>query len=191
LLREQQLLLQGSVSSAQEQQQQQQQLDATAQPPAPPPWVHRQGTPEYFMPEHTVCAAASGNAPSIAAAAAAAAAVPTATRGPGRRLAQLPPQYCGKLGTYVPNYYSNVDGSMFGVSVSPNADGSVIGVGAPINGPDPKQAGAASVLTSWSDATCEYAVAPLWQPEGCYKYYGAQVGGLLGLLLPLLGTGRV
>jgi hypothetical protein len=87
----------------------------------------------------------------------------------------LAPKFCGKLGTYVPNYCSTTDGSMFGISIAPNADGSVIAVGSPINGPEATAAGGASVLTSWSDRTCEYAVVPVWQPEGCYKYFGAQV----------------
>jgi hypothetical protein len=81
-----------------------------------------------------------------------------------RRLNQLAPKACGKLGTYVPNYYSTTDGSMFGISIAPNADGSVIAVGSPINGPEATAAGGASVLTSWSDRTCEYAVVPVWQP---------------------------
>lgn len=94
-----------------------------------------------------------------------------------RRLQQQAPSLCGKLGTYVPNYYSTTDGSMFGVSISPNSDGSIVGVGAPLNGPDATKAGHAMVLTSWSKETCEYAVTPLWQPAGGYRYFGAQVSG--------------
>jgi hypothetical protein len=67
---------------------------------------------------------------------------------------------------------------MFGISIAPNADGSVIAVGSPLNGAEATDAGGASVLTSWSDKTCEYAVVPVHQPDGCYKYFGAQVRGV-------------
>lgn len=163
-------------------------------PPAPPPRGLQGDSQctEYWMPPHSVSAPnkqdTTADAAAAAAAAATAAAEPAAaavalfepagsTAAARRRLAQLAPKYCGKLGTYVPNYYSNTDGSMFGISISPNADGSVIAVGSPLNGAEATEAGGASVLTSWSDKTCEYAVVPVWQPDGCYKYFGAQVRG--------------
>jgi len=155
--------------------------DAWARPPPPPPYtLHSPVNPvcsEYHMPPHSVSAAPTASlagatsAPTVAAAIASDAGIAVSRR----RLTQLAPTNCGKLGTYVPNYYMGTDGSMFGVSIAPNVDGSVIAVGSPINGPDAKDPGGASVLTSWSDQTCEYAVVPVWQPEGCYKYFGAQV----------------
>lgn len=196
-------------SSTSPEQQRQQQYAA---PPAPlyrqsppPPLLTAQGDSnqqctEYWMPPHSVSAPASTSAlPSAAAAAAGGELSAAALLGPGtavarRRLAQLAPKYCGKLGTYVPNYYSNVDGSMFGISIAPNADGSVIAVGSPLNGPEAKDPGGSSVLTSWSDKTCEYAVVPLWQPEGCYKYFGAQVrqpGSQAGTQAPRQGLVRL
>jgi hypothetical protein len=174
--------------------------DFTRSHPPPPPPITLHGDSkqcvEYWMPPHSVsalpnistaaAAAVAVDADGAAAITTAAAAAATeqtsagAMLGPGsaiarRRLTQLAPKFCGKLGTYVPNYYSNVDGSMFGVSIAPNADGSIIAVGSPLNGPEANNPGGSSVLTSWSDKTCEYAVVPVWQPEGCYKYFGAQV----------------
>jgi hypothetical protein len=162
---------------------------AWPQPPAPPPRNMQgdsQQCTEYWMPPHSVSAQPNTDtaaaAPAIAAAAGTAPAGAAAPFEPSvavarRKLTQLAPKYCGKLGTYVPNYYTNTDGSMFGISIAPNADGSVIAVGSPLNGAEATDAGGASVLTSWSDKTCEYAVVPVWQPDGCYKYFGAQVRG--------------
>jgi flagellar motor protein MotB len=92
-----------------------------------------------------------------------------------RRLQQQAPAMCGKLGTYIPNHFTNLDGSMFGLALSPNTDGSIIGVGAPLNAIDAAIPGRAMLLTSWSSQTCEYAPRPVWQPPGGYRYFGAQV----------------
>lgn len=92
----------------------------------------------------------------------------------GRRLQQQAPTGCGKLGTYVPNYYSSSDGSMFGVAISANADGSIVAGGAPLNTDKSASPGAAMALTSASSQTCVYSTAPLARPSGTYRYFGAQ-----------------
>jgi hypothetical protein len=84
------------------------------------------------------------------------------------------PTACGKLGTLVPNYYSG-QGSMYGISISSNSDGSLIVVGAPMNVPNVTIAGGAMLLTSQNSKTCQYTVRPVWRPRNSYKYYGAQV----------------
>ncbi|WIA36854.1 hypothetical protein OEZ86_008105 [Tetradesmus obliquus] len=84
------------------------------------------------------------------------------------------PTACGKLGTLVANYYT-AQGSMYGIAMSSNSDGSLILVGAPMNVPNVTIPGGANLLTSQNSKTCEYTVRPVWRPRNSYKYYGAQV----------------
>lgn len=91
-----------------------------------------------------------------------------------RRLHQVAPSSCGKLGTYVPNIIQQTQ-SMYGIAISPNKDGSIVGVGAPLNSPNVTDAGGAVVLTSVNSKTCEYKADKVWHPRNSYKYFGAQV----------------
>jgi hypothetical protein len=91
-----------------------------------------------------------------------------------RRLAQVAPSQCGKLGTYVPNYYCE-NGSMFGLSISPSKDGAWVVVGAPRATRNVTEAGGAVLLASTNAKTCEYKSKPVWQPKDSWSYFGAQV----------------
>lgn len=96
-----------------------------------------------------------------------------------RRLLQEAPSACGKLGTLVSNYYSS-QGSMYGISISPNVDGGLIVAGAPLNVGNVTWSGGAMLLTSQNFKTCEYTIRPIWKPKDSYKYFGAQASTQCG-----------
>lgn len=66
-------------------------------------------------------------------------------------------------------------GSLYGIAISPNADGSIVGVGAPLNTLNVTDPGGAIVLTSVNSKTCEYKADKVWRPKNSYKYFGAQI----------------
>jgi len=80
----------------------------------------------------------------------------------------------GKLGTFLPNLYSTTDGSMFGLAISPNFNGSIIAAGAPLNTASASQPGSAMILSSLSSQTCVYSTANVPRPQGTWRYFGAQ-----------------
>lgn len=91
-----------------------------------------------------------------------------------RRLRQVAPALCGKLGTYVPNPIFK-SSSLYGTAVSVNKDSSIIGVGAPQNSPDVTDSGGAVVLTSVNSKSCEYKADKVWHPRNSYRYFGSQI----------------
>ncbi|KAF8065468.1 hypothetical protein HT031_003069 [Scenedesmus sp. PABB004] len=145
--------------------QQEQQLPAVPAPPAPPPLLGHHGAYRQEVTEQGLEYAAPP-----------AARLPARGGGGGgaRRLKQEAPALCGKLGTYVPNYFTE-QGSMFGLSLASNADASLVAAGAPLNSPNVTSPGGALLLTSLNAKTCEYRARPLWQPRDSYRYFGAQV----------------